>query len=209
MDARRREDGIRRDHESGHISKRPTLETGRLLLRPLSEADVAAVHRVSNEPLVRRYLWDDEPVPRAKIKELVVQSERMFSEEGLGLFGVRLRGSEELVGFCGFIRLEGMEEPELGYELLPQVWGRGLATEAALACIGYAFEVAGLERVIAGADAPNAASLRVMEKLGMKPIGSLNPRVPEDPYYALYRKAFFAPGAPTGLAREQEKGKSS
>lgn len=46
-------------------------------------------------------------------------------------------------------------------------------------------------RVIAGADAPNAASLRVIEKLGMKPVGDLNPRVPDDPYHALYREDFL------------------
>ncbi|MGH3146239.1 MAG: GNAT family N-acetyltransferase, partial [Rubrobacter sp.] len=163
-----------------------------------------ALRRVSNEPLVRRYLWDHEPVSRVEIEELVAQSTRMFLEEGLGLFGVRLRGGEELVGFCGFLRLEGMEEPELAYELLPQVWGRGLATEAARACVRHAFEAVGLERVIAGADAPNVASLRVMEKLGMKPIGSINPHLPEDPYYALYRKGYFVSGAATVLARTRE-----
>jgi RimJ/RimL family protein N-acetyltransferase len=49
------------DPQSGN---NPTLETGRLLLRPLSEADVDALRRISNEPLVRHYLWDDEPVSR-------------------------------------------------------------------------------------------------------------------------------------------------
>lgn len=177
------------DPESGSI---PTLETERLLLRPLSEADVDALRRISNEPLVRRYLWDDEPVSRSKIEKLVAEGERMFSGEGLGLFGVRLRGGEELAGFCGFLRLEGMEEPEIAYELLPGLWGGGLATEGARACIRYAFEMVGLERVIAGADAPNTASLRVIEKLGMKSLGNINPGAPEEPYFALYREDFIA-----------------
>ena len=41
----------------------------------------------------------------------------MFSEERIGVFGIRMRGREDLLGFCGFVRLEGMEEPELWYEL--------------------------------------------------------------------------------------------
>jgi len=172
--------------------KLPALETERLSLRPLSQHDVDALHRISNEPLVRRYLWDDEPVSRAKIEDVVAQSGRMFSEEGLVLFGVRPRGSEELAGFCGFLRLAGKGEPELGYELTLGLWGRGLATEAARACLRHAFEVAGLERVIAGADAPNVASLRVIQKLGMEPIGNANPHAPDEPYYALYREKFFA-----------------
>jgi RimJ/RimL family protein N-acetyltransferase len=170
----------------------PTLETERLVLRPLSMDDADALHRVSNEPDVRRYLWDDAPVEEATIRDVIVQSTRMFSEEGVGLFGVRRRESEDLLGFCGFVRLAGMEEPELGYELTREAWGGGLATEASRACLRHAFGDAGLERVIAGADAPNAASLRVIEKLGMKPAGNINPNAPDNPYHALYREDFFA-----------------
>lgn len=175
------------------LENRPTIQTERLVLRPLDDADTDDLHRISNEPLVRRYLWDDEPVSRATIEEVIAQSVQSFSEDGLGLFGVRLQGSEELVGFCGFVLLEGMEEIELGYELEPDLWGRGIATEAARACLQYAFEEAGLRRVIAGADAPNVASLRVIEKLGMRPIGRVNPHAPNDPYYTVYREDFSAP----------------
>jgi RimJ/RimL family protein N-acetyltransferase len=170
----------------------PVLETERLVLRPLDRGDADALHRVSNESGVRRYLWDDEQVPEATIRDLIAQSNRMFSSEKIGLFGVRMRGSEDLLGFCGFVRLEGTEEPELGYELTRKAWGRGLATEAARACLRHAFEEAGLERAIAGADAPNRASLRVIEKLGMRPAGNINPDDPHRPYFALYRGHFFA-----------------
>ena len=172
--------------------KTPILVTERLLLRPLSTDDTDALHRISNEPDVRRYLWDDEPVAEETIRGLIAQGARMFSEEGVGLFGVRMRGSEDLLGFCGFVRLGGMEEMELGYELTQKVWSRGLATEASRACLRYAFGEAGLERVIAGADAPNGASLRVIEKLGMRPVGNINPDAPDEPYHALYREDFFA-----------------
>lgn len=173
----------------------PLLETERLTLRPLSEADAGALFRISNEPPVRRYLWDDEPVSGETIKGLILQSATMFEETGLGLFGLRFVGAEKLLGFCGFVRLAGMVEPELGYELTPEAWGGGLATEAALACVRYAFKGAGVERVIAGADPPNVASLRVLEKLGMRPAGNLNPTAPDEPYYVLRREDFFAPGS--------------
>lgn len=168
----------------------PLIETERLALRPLTADDLDALHRISNEPAVRRYLWDDDPVSETAIQSLIAQSRRMFPEENVGLFGVRLRDDEDLLGFCGFVRLGCMEEVELGYELTREVWGRGFATEASLACLRYAFAEAGLERVIAGADPPNVASLRVIEKLGMKPAGNLNPQAPNEPYYALYRKDF-------------------
>ena len=172
-------------------SNTPTLHTERLLLRPLSMDDLDALHRISNEPKVRLHLWDDEPVSEVTIRDLIAQSDHMFSSEGIGLFGVRMRGGEDLLGFCGFVRLEGMDEPELGYELTSEVWGRGIATEASRACLRYAFDEAGVRRVIAGADAPNIASLRVIEKLAMQPIGNINPNAPDEPYYALYREDFF------------------
>jgi ribosomal-protein-alanine N-acetyltransferase len=170
----------------------PMLETERLILRALSADEANSLHRISNEPNVRLYLWDGEAISEATIKSLIDQSNRMFSEEKIGLFGVRVRGREDLLGFCGFVRLEGMEEPELWYELTQKVWGRGIATEAARACVRYAFEEVGMERVIAGADAPNTASLRVIEKLGMKYLGNNNPSAPEEPYSALYKEDYFA-----------------
>lgn len=172
----------------------PVLETERLVLRPMSAADAEALYRISNEPAVRHYLWDDRPVSRVTIERVVAQSVRLFSEERLGLFGIRLRDREEVVGFCGFARLQDMEEVELVYELDPELWGRGIATEAARACLGYAFKEVGLERMIAGTDRPNVASLRVIEKLGMKIIGNINPRAPEDPYFAIDRQNFLAAG---------------
>ena len=170
----------------------PTLETERLVLRPLSADEVDSLHRISNEPNVRLYLWDDEAISEATLKSLIAQSDRMFSKEKIGLFGVRMRGKKDLLGFCGFVRLEGVEEPELWYELTQKVWGRGIATEAARACVRYALVEAGMERVIAGADVPNTASLRVIEKLGMKYLGNINARAPEEPYFALNREDFFA-----------------
>jgi ribosomal-protein-alanine N-acetyltransferase len=114
---------------------KPMLETERLVLRPLSADEEDSLHRISNEPNVRLHLWDNEPVSEATIKVLVAQSDRMLSEEKIGVFGVRMRGREDLLGFCGFVRLEGMQEAELWYELTQKVWGRGIATEAAWACV--------------------------------------------------------------------------
>lgn len=169
----------------------PTLETDRLALRPIAADDAYVLHRISNEPGVRRYLWDDEPVEKATIRDLISQSIQMYLEEGIGLFGVRRRGSESFIGFCGFVRLEGMQEPELAYELTQEAWGEGIATEAVLACMCHGFVAAGLQRTIAGADTPNVASARVIEKLGMRFVGSVNPKAPEEPYYAVYREEFL------------------
>jgi RimJ/RimL family protein N-acetyltransferase len=169
-----------------------TLETDRLVLRPIETGDADALHRISNEPAVRRYLWDNRPVQKATIRDIISESSTMFADEGIGLFGVRRRGRENLIGFCGFVRLEGMDEPELAYELRQGTWGEGIATEVSCVCLRHAFEEVALERVIAGADPENVASQRVIEKLGMRPVGPLNPNVPEASYYVVYRGEFLS-----------------
>jgi RimJ/RimL family protein N-acetyltransferase len=171
----------------------PAFETERLALRPLSSGDLDAVHRISNDPLVRRYLWDDQSVSKAAVEGVISRSLNAFAEEGFGLFGVRLRdGGGELIGYCGLLHLGVTERVELLYALLPAWWGRGLATEAARACLRFAFKEAGLERIVAGTDPPNTASLRVIQKLGMTPIGELLPGMP---YFELTREDFRAPEA--------------
>ena len=87
----------------------PTLETERLVLHPLSAGDADALRRIANEPEVRCHLWDDEPVGEATIRDVIAQSEGMFSEGGVGLFGVRMLSSERLLGFCGLVCLEGRQ----------------------------------------------------------------------------------------------------
>ncbi len=174
----------------------PTLETSRLVLRPLTEADADAVYAISNEPRVRRYLWDDEPVSVEAVEGVISRSSESFAETGLGVFGVRRRGGDgRLIGYCGLLRVPGTAGVELFYALLPRWWGRGLATEAARACLRFGFEEIGLEQVVAGADSPNAASRRVISKLGMEPAGFINPAAPDVPYYALDRRDFLAGGA--------------
>ena len=168
----------------------PVIETERLVLRPVSSDDLAAAHRVFDDPAVRRYLWDDGPVSVEATASVLEASARDFSERGVGLFGVRLRGLEELVGLCGLRWEEGIGDMEIMYCLLPELWGRGLATEAAEACLRFAFEEAGPERVMAGADEPNTSSLRVIEKLGMRFVGRILPAAPEAPYFVLNRADF-------------------
>jgi ribosomal-protein-alanine N-acetyltransferase len=90
-----------------------------------------------------------------------------FEAHGFGQWIVLFRSEETLIGFCGFRFFGEWQEVELLYGIAPAYWDQGLATEAAEAILRFGFEKCGFERVYAGADPPNAASFRVMEKLGM------------------------------------------
>ena len=144
------------------------LQTERLLLRPLVEADVDALHVFWNDPAVRRYLWDDKPVSTETVREVVSVSEQNFQRLGVGFYAVELLADPgKLVGFCGYRRFEDGEQPELLYGLVPEQWGKGLVTEAAKAVLADGFERCGMQVVIASTDTPNQRSVRVMQRLGM------------------------------------------
>jgi [ribosomal protein S5]-alanine N-acetyltransferase len=146
----------------------PILHTSRLTLRPYSPSDVDALHSLWIESDVRRYLWNDVVIPREQAEEVVSGAVRLADEEGLGQWLILAKPTELLAGFCGFIRRDGEPDPELIYGLRRAWWGRGLATEAAERALAFAFTEKNVTRVTAATDPPNEASLRVMERLGMR-----------------------------------------
>jgi RimJ/RimL family protein N-acetyltransferase len=93
------------------------------------------------------------------------------SSHGFSKWGVEERANGALIGDCGIQLLEGGPDVELGFHLRRSAWGRGYATEAAGACLEAAFTGAGLDQVIAIVAPGNAASVRVLLKIGMRPAG--------------------------------------
>ena len=145
----------------------PLIDTERLRLRPLAPADLDAAHALWTDPDVRRYLWDDEVIARSKAAEVIAASEASFRRHDFGWWGLRERAADELAGFCGLRFVDETAGVEIGFGLAPARWNQGLATEAARACLRYAFGEKNLPRVLGMTDAANAASARVLEKLGM------------------------------------------
>ncbi len=128
------------------------------------------MHAVWTDPVVRRYLFDDREITPDETGAFVQDSAENFRERGAGLWALRAASGEPAgpIGFCGFLWNGEPPEPELIYGLLPAFHGRGLATEAARAALTFAFETTGWPQVRAGVDAPNQASIRLLEKLGMR-----------------------------------------
>jgi ribosomal-protein-alanine N-acetyltransferase len=149
------------------------IRTDRLSLRPVAHSDRASLHRFWTDPDIRRFLWDDEVIPLDRVDEEIEKSRESFRLFGFGLW--LLLDGGELLGFCGLRPVPESGEIEILYAVRPDHWGEGLATEAARAVLRFGFERCGLGRILARADAPNTASVRVMEKLGMRrvaPAGS-------------------------------------
>lgn len=172
-----------------------TIETGRLLLRPFSLVDVDDLHQLWIEPGVRRYLWDDEVIPREQAASIVEKSLALFEAQGFGLWAVFLRAEEVLIGFCGFWFFHEPPKLELLYGIAPAYWNTGFATEVARVMMKYAFEELSFERIQASTDAANEASSRVMEKSGLKFWKRELTNGQDTVYYALLREEFHA-GSP-------------
>jgi ribosomal-protein-alanine N-acetyltransferase len=148
----------------------PEIRTARLVLQPFATDDAEELLAVFREPSVRKYLLDDERVSRNWLETEIAWSETGFAESGHGLWCLRATPAGPIVGFAGFRPFFDPPELQLLYGLLPGHRGEGLATEASMALIRYAFEELGFDRVRAATDAPNEASVRVLERLGMRRI---------------------------------------
>lgn len=146
------------------------LETKRLWLCEWSLADLEESRPIFTDPDVMRYISGGVPRSDDQIREFVARQQDHFRVCGFCLWKLLLKPHGRLIGFCGLqpLHLDGADEVEIGWRLVKDQWGRGLATEAARVALRHALEHAHLVRVVAIAMPENRASLRIMEKLGMK-----------------------------------------
>ncbi len=173
-----------------------TIETERLRLQLATFDDVDGLHALWVDPDVRRYLWDDEVIPRELAASVIDGSMATFAQRGFGQFVLRERGSPRdapILGFAGLRSFGAGDERELMYGLWPAHWGTGLATEAARAVLRHGFEATAESVLWAGADPQNIASFRVMERVGMTYAKRVVEHGQEAIYYSI-RRDDFEPG---------------
>ena len=152
-----------------------SVETRRLLLRPMKITDVDAMLRIFADPLVTAS-FGMPPFERRQVRQWVERNLSHQSKFGYGLASVILKHNNLLIGDCGLEHadIDGEMVPELGYDFLSDYWHKGLATEAARAVIDYAFVELKLSQVICLIRIGNDRSRRVAERVGMALISELN-----------------------------------
>jgi RimJ/RimL family protein N-acetyltransferase len=169
------------------------LTTERLHLRPFTAADREAIHAVYADPEVMRHVGHGaHRTPAETAAALRVYGE-VLERRGFSFLAVTERDGGALVGDAGLHPLG--DDIELGYTLARSAWGRGYATELGRALLAYAFGVLGAERVVAQVEPDNAASRRVLEKLGMRAIET---RTAYGRPHLLYVVEAKRPAAPLG-----------
>ncbi|MCC7360330.1 MAG: GNAT family N-acetyltransferase [Anaerolineales bacterium] len=145
------------------------LETERLALRQLTEADAAFMLALLNDPAFVRFIGDrgvrtlDEA--RGYLASGTVAS---YARNGFGLYLVERKPEGTAVGICGLVKRDGLDDVDLGYAFLPAFRGRGYALEAAAAVLAHARQALGLKRIVAVVSPGNERSIRLLERLGLR-----------------------------------------
>lgn len=144
------------------------IKTDRLILRPFEEEDLPRLTQISTNPIVMRQFPPTFKTASAakKLHELIISHQK---RKGYSLWAVMDKASKKLIGFCGFItqKVEGEDLVEMGYRFDCAYWNKGLATEAAKACLDYAKDNTKLTDVYSMVLNDNPASRRVAEKVGL------------------------------------------
>ncbi len=143
------------------------LETARLALREFVPEDADALALVLSDPVTMQHY--PAPYDRAGVEQWIARNRQRYAQDGVGLWAMVLKSTGETVGDCGIIRqeIEGESLYEIGYHLRRNLWGQGLATEAATACRDWGFAHLGVNRLISLIRHENIPSQRVAERNGM------------------------------------------
>ena len=151
------------------------ITTDRLLLREFVVDDWPAVLAYQQNPrYLRLYPWTERTEAEARDFVRMFVDQQAESPRRKSQLAVSLPDSGLLIGNCGIRRKpENDWEADIGYELAPDYWGRGYATEAARAIVSFGFRELGLHRISSWCIADNAASARVLERVGLKLEGRL------------------------------------
>lgn len=149
---------------------RTSVRTDRLLLRPFRKQDKDAYATIRLNPRNGRFLASpgSNPAAARATTDAAVDSFGDAWRDSYGPWAVEQRASGILIGHLGLRYLPELRETELLYMLDHRVWGQGYATEGGREAIAFGFQELGLSRIIAVAKPENAASIAVMERVGMR-----------------------------------------
>lgn len=143
------------------------LETQRLRLRELTMDDLDDLYEILSDPESMAHY--PRPKTLSETKDWIQRNIERYKQPGYGLMAVTLKDNDRFIGECGITmqKIDGEMKPEIGYHINKAYTGKGYATEAAVACRNFGFDVLNLEAIYSYMKFTNLASSRVAEKNGM------------------------------------------
>ena len=146
------------------------LETSRLILRSWKDSDLKPFYALNSNAEVMRYFPHGLTQPQSDA--LAQKFQTLIDIQGWGFWAVELKQTGEFIGFIGLHRQPDQFTfspcTEIGWRLEQKFWGKGFATEAAIACLDFAFNSLHLNAVVAFTTQQNSKSQAVMQRLGMQ-----------------------------------------
>ena len=146
-------------------------ETPRFLLREIVEADAEGMFLLDSDAEVHKYLGNHPIQSLDEAQDIITYIRNQYQENGIGRWAVIDKQDDTFIGWSG-LKYETVVRPgqpyyDLGYRFRREYWGKGVATETALASLAYGFEIMQLSQICAGAHVENIGSNRVLQKVGM------------------------------------------
>lgn len=149
-----------------------TLETERLLMKPMQHEDAEALFELNKNPNVHKYLWQKPEVIIDESINVIKYVQRQYAENKIGRFATILKETNEFIGWTGIKFVNDHIENgntnfyDYGYRLDEKFWNKGYATEASIAWLDYGFNQMNIKEMNAYTHAQNGASNHVLQKVG-------------------------------------------
>ena len=144
------------------------LHTPRLSLREMEPRDAAFILEQLTDPSFLTNIGDRGVHDLDSARAYIERWRANYARDGYGLWLVELRDSGEVIGMAGIVRRDTLPSPDIGYALLPQHRSKGYAVEACAAVRDHAMQALGLPELLAIVSPGNAASVRVLERIGLR-----------------------------------------
>ncbi len=152
------------------------IETERLILRLITEADAQDLFELDSNPEVHRFLGNNPVKTVAESETMITAILKQYKTYGMGRIAIILKDTNAFIGWAGIKYEQNLRKEfdyfDLGYRLKQQFWGKGYATEAAIASIDYGFKDLKLKEICAAAGLDNISSNTILKKIGMQPSGT-------------------------------------
>lgn len=142
------------------------IESSRLYLRELDVTDATEFFKLNEDPDVLRYTGD-EPFESLEAATHFLENYSEYEQNGFGRWTVIEKTSNSFIGWCG-LKSHNSKWVDLGFRFHKREWGKGYGTESARAAVKAGFRQFQLEEIVGRAALANIASIRFLEKIGMK-----------------------------------------
>jgi ribosomal-protein-alanine N-acetyltransferase len=148
------------------------LETERLILRDIEQCDAQGVFELDSDPKVHEFLGNNPIKTMDEAKQVIERIRAQYRNNGIGRWAIIDKFTQDFIGWTGLKYEQELRKEfsyyDVGYRLKKEYWGKGIATETALASLKYGFEKLDLKEISAVAQINHIASNKILKKIGLK-----------------------------------------